>query len=175
MSDRMVIVKSSVNSTVSVVYPQYGINRRWNAMGQPMQIPFEAVQQCLWENGFNRMIQSGILYIENMQDKIDLGLEPVGATTPTNIIVFTEKDMEMLLNSIPLDVFKKRVTEAPKMQVDNLIDYAIEHEIVDMEKIDFLKKLTNRDILKAISSKREDKEADERAAKEDAERRNRRE
>lgn len=167
---RMVIVKSGVMGTVSVVYPQYGLNRKWNKMGQPMQIPFETLQQCLWENGFDRMIRSGVLYIDNMQDKIDLGLEPADATAPVNIIVFSESDMEMLLKSVPFDAFKERVLAAPKLQVDNLIDYAIEHEIVDMQKVDFLKKLTasnggtGRDILKAISSKKEDEEYERREA-----------
>lgn len=164
MSQRMVTVKSGVVGTVSVVYPQYGLNRKWNKMGQPMQIPFELLQQCLWENGFDRMIRSGVLYIDNMQDKIDLGLEPADATAPVNIIIFTEKDMEMLLKSMPLDVFKERVLAAPKLQVDNLVDYAIEHELVDMAKVDFLKELTKRDILKAITSKKEDAEADRREA-----------
>lgn len=164
MSQRMVTVKSGTRGTVSVVYPQYGLNRRWNKMGQPMQIPFDLLQQCLWENGFDRMIRSGVLYIDNMQDKIDLGLEPADATTPVNIIVFTEKDMEMLLKNIPFDVFKERVLAAPKLQVDNLIDYAIEHELVDMAKVDFLKELTKRDILKAITSKKEDAEIDRREA-----------
>lgn len=169
MSDRMVTIKSGTTGTVSVVYPQYGLNRRWNRMGQPMQIPFETVQQCLWENGFDRMIRSGILYIESMQDKIDLGLEPADAVEPTNIIVFTEKDMEMLLKSIPFEIFKQRVLEAPKLQVDNLIDYAIEHEIIDMEKANFLEELTKnngrgRNILKSIASKRDDIEAEKREA-----------
>ena len=170
MSQRMVTVKSGVVGTVSVVYPQYGLNRKWNKMGQPMQIPFETLQQCLWENGFDRMIRSGVLYIDDMQDKKDLGLEPSDAESPVNIIIFTEKDMEMLLKNIPFEVFKKRVLEAPKLQVDNLIDYAIEHEIVDMEKVSFLKELTKsetgqgRDILKAIASKRDDIEAEKREA-----------
>lgn len=171
MSQRMVTVRSGVVGTVSVVYPQYGLNRKWNKMGQPMQIPFDTIQQCLWENGFDRMIRSGVLYIDDMQDKKDLGLEPADAETPVNIIVFSEKDMEMLLKNMPFDIFKKRVLEAPRLQVDNLIDYAIEHEIVDVQKADFLKKLTTtengaagRDILKAISSKKEDEEAERREA-----------
>ena len=168
MEQRMVIVKSGTPGTVSVVYPQYGLNRRWMKMGQPMAIPYETVEQCLWENGFRRMIDCGILQIDSMQDKKDLGLESEDAEEPENIIVFSEKDMEMLLTAIPMDIFKKKILAAPKLQVDNLIDYAIENEKVDMQKIAFLKELTNRDILKAISSKIEDAEIDKRIAKEEA-------
>lgn len=167
MEQRLVTLKSGVPGTVSVVYPQYGVNRRWMKMGQPMQIPFETVQQCLWENGFDRMIRSGILYIESMQDKKDLGLEPSDAEAPVNIITFTEKELEELLTSVPFKTFKERVLSAPKLQVDNLIDYAINHDKIDMEKVNFLKELTSRDILKAISSKREDEEAEKRAAEQE--------
>lgn len=175
MEQRMVILKSGMAGTVSVVYPQYGLNRRWQKMGQPMAIPYETVQQCLWENGFRRMIDCGILQIDSLQDKKDLGLEPSDAEEPVNIIVFSEKDMEMLLTSIPFDIFKQRVTAAPRLQVDNLIDYAIEKEKVDMQKITFLKELSGRDILKAIASKIEDAEIDKRIAKEEAERKRERE
>ena len=58
---RQVILKSAVEGSVSVNYPQYGVNRKWNKIGQPMSMPYEVVEQCLWENGFRRMIESGIL------------------------------------------------------------------------------------------------------------------
>lgn len=163
---RMVIVKSAVNATVSIVNPQYGLNIRWRAMGQPMRVPFEALEQALWEQGVRRMFDSGILYIDNMQDKIDLGLEPADATEPVNIIIFTENEMNELLTKAPFDSFKKRVLEAPRMQVDNLIEYAIHNEIVDMAKIDFLKKLTGgKDILAGIKRKRDMREAEEKEKK----------
>lgn len=162
--ERNVIVKSAVNATVSIVNPQYGINKRWSQMGQPMAIPFAILEQCLWENGIRRMFDSGILYIENMQDKIDLGLEPAGAEEPVNIVVLTKDDMEYLLRKAPYEEFTKKMTTVPRMQVDNIIEYAIHNEIVEMKKIDFLKKLTGKDILSGINRKREMREADERAA-----------
>lgn len=161
--ERNVVVKSAVNATVSIVNPQYGLNKRWSRMGQSMQIPFATLEQCLWENGIRRMFDSGILYIENMQDKIDLGLEPADATEPVNIVVFEEKDMDYLLKEANLDDFKKKMISVPRMQVDNLIEYAIHNEFVDMGKIDFLKKLTGKDILAGITRKRDMREAEEKA------------
>lgn len=162
--ERMVIVKSAVNATVSIVNPQYGINRRWSQQGQPIAVPFAQLEQCLWENGIRRMFDSGILYIENMQDKIDLGLEPANATEPTNIIVFDVAEMEKLLKVDTLDEFKKRILSAPRLQVDNLIEYAVHNEIVDMNKINFLKDLTGKDILYGIQRKREVEEVEKKEA-----------
>lgn len=162
---RQVILKSSVDGSVSINYPQYGINRRWAKRGQPMAMPYELVEQCLWETGFKHMILSGILYIEDMQTKIDLGLEPADATEPTNIIVFEESEMAELWKKASLEEFKKRVQEAPRTQVDNLISYAIQHEIVEMEKLNFIKKLTGKDILSSVNIKRQVEEADAEEAR----------
>lgn len=162
---RMVIVKSAVNATVSIVNPQYGLNIRWRAIGQPMRVPFDALEQALWEQGVRRMFDSGILYIDSMQDKIDLGLEPADATEPVNIIVFSESDMAKLMQEAPFDEFKKKMLQVPRMQVDNLIEYAIHNEIVDMAKIDFLKKLTGQDVLAGIKRKRDMREAEEKEKK----------
>lgn len=171
--ERMVIVKSAVNATVSIVNAQYGINRRWSQQGQPIAIPFAQLEQCLWENGVRRMFDSGVLYIESMQDKIDLGLEPHGAEEPINIIVFDQAEMEKLLKVDTLEEFKKRILSAPRLQVDNLIEYAVHNEIVDMNKINFLKELTGKDILYGIQRKREAEEAErkEAAARKERERR----
>ena len=162
--ERMVILKSMVNGTVSVNYPQYAINRRWSKLGQPIAIPYSLVEQCLYENGFRRMIDSGILYIENMQDKIDLGLEPYGATEPVNIIALNEKEIEALLNEKDINVFKKKILQLPRVQVDNIIEYAIKNEKVDMNKVSFLKELTGKDILSSITRKREMAELERKEA-----------
>ena len=172
--ERMVVLRSTVNATVSVNYPQYGINRRWSKVGQPIAVPYQTVEQCLYENGFRRMIDSGILYIDDMQDKIDLGLEPDGATEPVNIITFNDKEMEYLLTEAPMDEFKERMESAPRLQVDNVIEYAINHDIVVMEKANYLKKLTGgKDILATITKKREVEDAERRAQEKAAQMRER--
>lgn len=74
MAQRMVKVQNMVNKTVSVKKPEYGINRRWTQKGQIIPLPYEAVEQMLWDNGVRVMIDRGILYIPDMKDKIDLGL-----------------------------------------------------------------------------------------------------
>jgi uncharacterized protein (DUF433 family) len=111
------------------------------------------------------MIDSGILYIADMKDKQDLGLEPLEAKEPVNIIALTEIQMKNLLTSTPLTVFKKEVQALPRVQVDNLIEYAIQNKLTDSEKCSFLKTLTKKDILAAISAKEDDEreEARERA------------
>ena len=152
MAERMVVLKNMVNSRVVVNKPAYGVRRVWNKRNQPMAIEYNTVQQLLWDPGFRNMIDSGILYIENMKDKIDLGLEPVGT------------EMKELLTTIPFSVFKRKVSDLSKVQVDNLISYAVENEIVNTEKCRYLKEVTGKDILASISRK-QNMEAEDKAAR----------
>ena len=67
---RMVNLKNMVNKTVGVKLPEYGVNRKWTTKGQVIPLPYDTVEQMLWHEGFRKMIDRGILYIENMQDKM---------------------------------------------------------------------------------------------------------
>ena len=162
MAQRMVLIKNMMDCIVSVKDATYNINRRWNKRGHVLPIPYEVVEGMLWSDGFRRMIDTGILYIENMKDKKDLGLEPQEATEPVNIKALSEIQMKNLLTKTPISVFKKEVQDLPMIQVDNLIDYAISNKITDAEKCSFLKQLTKKDILAAISAEEDDKAAEER-------------
>lgn len=162
MAQRMVMITNMVNGMISVKDPTYGINRRWDKRGQTLPIPYEIVEGMLWQDGFRRMIDSGILYIKDMKDKKDLGLEPQEADTPVNIIALTPMQMENLMTKVPFDVFKKELQDLPRVQVDNLIEYAIENGKVDPQKCAFIKQLTHKDILSAISRKNEEKKEKEK-------------
>lgn len=158
MQNRMVVITSMVNARVSVKDITYGINRRWDRKGQKIPVPYEVVEGLLWQDGFRHLIDSGILYIESMQDKIDLGLEPADAKQPVNIVVLNDTKMKNLLCNVPLIVFKREVGELSKVQINNLIDYAIDNKIMNMDKCKFLKELTGRDIISAIQAREEDEE-----------------
>lgn len=162
---RTVVVQNMIQGNVSIKRPEFGLNKVWSGFGQSMRVPFESLEQGLWDPAIRNMFSSGILYIENLQDKIDLGLEPADVSEPVNIILLDAKKMETLLKSTPLPVFKKEVSELTKLQVDNLIAYAIEHKIIDIEKSKFLKELTGgKDILKGISREEDIAEAEKKLA-----------
>lgn len=151
---RMVMIKSMYDAVISVIKPEYGIQRKWQKIGQTIGIPYEIVEQLLWDRGFRNLIETGILYIEDMQTKIDLGLEPEGAEKPVNIRSLNEEDMKNLWNA-PIAVFKKEIGDLPKIQVDALIEYAIKHDIADATKCIYIKQVTGKDILVSISRKQE--------------------
>ena len=160
MAQRMVKVQNMVNKTVSVKKPEYGINRRWTQKGQIIPLPYEAVEQMLWDNGVRVMIDRGILYIPDMKDKIDLGLEPEDAAEPENIIVLSDLQINNLLINVPFSVFKREIDKLPETQVREVVNYAILHEIADIQKTDYIGELTGVDILKVISRNKDVKKAE---------------
>lgn len=169
--NRMVKLISTSNSTVVVSRPEYGIRREWQREGSFQMIPFNTVEQLLFTTGFRNMIDTGTLYIDNMQDKIDLGLEEVGTTVPTNIVVLTEAERAKLLS--PAVSFKEFVQVLSKVTVDQaqkVVDYAAKHNLIDYEKTDYLKAITGRDIIAIIAHNRQLQEMDRVAAAKEASR-----
>lgn len=157
---RMVKVQNMVNKTISIKKPQYNFNKRWTQKNQIIPVPFEALEQMLWDEGIRRFFDRGMLYISEMKDKIDLGLEPEGATEPQNIIVLTDKQINDFLTSKPFVVFKKELEDLSDTQIREIVNYAIIHELADIEKVNYLRKLTGVDILKAIARNLDVKEAE---------------
>ena len=96
------------------------------------------------------MIEEGYLYIEDLEVKKDLGIEPEDATT-ARIINLTDKELERFWKIMPLAQFKVEAKQLTKVQLDSLADYAILHgNDGTIEKADYLTKITGRNILKGI-------------------------
>ena len=165
---RLVQLQNMVNKTVGVIKPEYGVNRKWTKKGQTIPLPYDVVEQLLWDEGFRNMIDRGILYINDLQDKIDLGLEPYWAEEPENIIVLSDKQIENLLKDVPYSVFKTEIKKYTLDQINRIVNYALENEIVDVNKCSYLKELTGLDIMKSIATKRDlEREEKNRKVRED--------
>lgn len=161
MADRMVKLTNMVNKTVGITLPEFGVNRTWQKKGQSYAFPFDTVRDMLWDEGFKNMIDRGMLYIENMQDKIDLGLEMEGTVEPENIIALTDEQIKKLLTTASFEDFKEMVDRINGTQVVNIANYAILNEIVDSAKCDYIYKVVRIDIIKAIARNKEVERAEE--------------
>ena len=164
MTNKMVKVQCMVDAQVVIKKPEFGVNRRWAKRGQVQGIPYDILEQILWDNGVKHMFDAGILYIDDMEVKKNLGLEPYDAEEPENIIVLNENEMKMLWRDASVDDFKREVSRLSRVQVDNLISYAVETEMVDAQKCRFIKDITKKDVLKAIARKQEMEEIDAKEA-----------
>ena len=152
-------VTSTTVGTVSVFDPSIPFRAEWPAKGSTRPIEEETLEQLIYFPGFKYMLDHGMLYIEDMEVKKRLGLEPEDAKEPTNIIVLTEQEKGKYMKVYPLDKFKQEVKKLSPEQLVDLADYAIEHEIADFGRSEVLEKLCGKNIIKGIQLARQNKEA----------------
>lgn len=149
-TDKIMVINNS-NSRVGVALPDFNFTRTWPAKGAKIPVSKEILEQMVYDEGCRYMFESGILYIEDMGTKKELGLEPEDAIAPVNIIVLTDAQKEKLWKYKPLFEFKEEVKKLSYEEVQNLADYAIKNKTIgDVEKCEFVKSLIGMDIIKAI-------------------------
>ena len=160
METRMVKLRNTTAQTVTIYSPAYNVKRTFPGKGAVQVLPFDTVEQLLWDNGFQYMIKSGQLYIDDMQTKIDLGLENPDAKVPTNIKVLTPEQILTLLKVRTVEEFKKEVSTISVEQCNEIVKYAVENNLVDNDKVNYLKERTGKDVIAMIARKRLEAEAE---------------
>lgn len=160
MNDKeKVTIVSTVNGTVGIYLPDLRFRKEWTRKGMKVQVDKELLEDILYDPGSEYMFKTGMLYIEDMDVKKELGLEPEDATQPVNIIVLNDKDKERYLKNLPLHEFKEKVKELSVEQRRDLVDYAVEHEVISFDKNEVLEELVGLNPMKMIQLNRQNKEA----------------
>lgn len=152
-------ITSTTTGEVSVFQPSIPFRMSWPAKGSTRVVEEEILEQLLYTPGFKRMIDAGVLYIEDLDQKKKLGLEPEDATEPVNIIVLSDTDKKKYLTMYSLDKFKQEIKKLSHEQLVDLADYAIENEIADFGKSGVLEKACGKNIIKGIQLAQANKEA----------------
>lgn len=160
MEDKVKIV-SLVSGRVVLSVPELRLKRVWDKKGAVKIIPFDQLQEALYEPGVTELFEGGCLGIDNMEQKIALGLEPEGAEEPVNIITIDDAQRKRYLTVLPFVEFKEKIKELPREQIEELANFAIENEIADFEKSEVLRQYTGKDIIGAIKLNRDDRAARE--------------
>lgn len=156
MENKKINVISTVDAMVAIDDPQVRFSRTWDRKGTIRQIEFDTLRElsynvCVWN-----MLTKGILYIDDMEAKIELGLESPDAKQPENIIVLNDAQKKRYLTVMPVAEFKAACMKLGANELNNLVDYAIDNELINYDKATILKQLTSRDIIKTIELNRAD-------------------
>ena len=151
-------VTSLAIGEVSVFQPSIPFKASWPSKGSTRQIDEEVLEQLMYTSGFEYMINNGILYIEDMNVKKKLGIEPEDAVTPVNIIVLTDADKRKYMVNYDLNKFKEQVKKLGYEQVRDLAEFAIQNKLADFEKCEFIKEICGKDIIQAIRLSSKNKE-----------------
>lgn len=158
MNENKVVVKSAVNARVSINRPEHRFKGEWNRKGSKVLIERDKLEDLMFEPGIEYMFNNGILYIDDMEVKKQLGIEPEDAKEPVNVIVLDEKQMDRQLKLVPTHEFKTMVSKLSKEQRLELAQYAINNEILpSLEKCDFIKEAIGIDIMSAINLNRQNR------------------
>lgn len=160
--DKKVKVASLVSQRVVLTVPDLRLRRVWERKGAVATIPFEQLEEAMYNPGVENLFRNGVLGIEDMEVKIALGLEPEGAKEPVNIITLNDDQRKRYLTVMPLHEFKEKIKELPVEQINELAAYAIQHEILDFDKAEEIKKYVDIDIMRAVKLNRDDQATQER-------------
>ena len=112
----------------------------------------------IYDPGVHYLFEQGILYIDDMDAKIELGLEDEGTKEPTKVIKLEEAQLKRALGPMILADFKKFFTGLTEEQKFQVAEYAIEHELSDFSKQEVIKEGTGINVLSAIQLNRANKE-----------------
>lgn len=156
--DKIIIV-SNTNSRVGVDLPEIRFSRKWPAKGSKITVDKEIFEQMMYDAGTRYMFESGMLYTEDLEVKKLVGLEPEDAKEPVNIIILDDKQKNRYMSAMPINEFITNIKKLGYEELQNLADYAIEHELIgDLKKCDEIQKLIGKDIIAAIRLNKQDKE-----------------
>ena len=156
--DNKVKIKNLVSSIVSIDVPDARLKRVWEKKGAVKTIPFEQLEEAMYDPGVEALFSNGILGIDDMETKQKLGLEPEDAKEPVNIIILDDQQRKRYLTVMPLSEFKVEVKKLPVEQIKELAQFAIENELVDFDKDSILKEMVNIDVIKTIELNKADQE-----------------
>lgn len=160
MEDKVKVV-NLVSSRVILTVPELRLKRVWEKKGAVKTIPFEQLEEAIYEPGVEALFTDGVLGIDDMDVKKKLGLEPEDATAPVNIITLNDEQRKRYLTVLPMYEFREKLKELPREQIIELANYAIDNEIVNFEKSELIRKVVGIDILSVIKLNRDDKAAQE--------------
>lgn len=150
-----VLVKSMVKAQVGITVPYLNLKRTWPKKNTVLRLPKETLSQAMYEPGVEYLFKTGILVIEDEQDRIDLGLQdPVTGET---VYLMKDDKLAYLIKEAPIDEFK---AECAKMSHDQQVEFArtaIELESTSYEKNLHLKELTEINVDLIVRTNMEEK------------------
>lgn len=152
MNDK-VIVTSMVGGNIGITLPHIRFNKTWPRKGTKLSIEKDVLREAIYEPGVEYLFKQGILYIDDLDFKIELGLEPEGAEAPTHVAV-DEKYMTRVLKVMPIGEMKKAISEMNEIQRQEFIDFASSQNDISLERIKVIDQVTGANILKIIELKR---------------------
>ena len=157
MTDKVKVICAS-NGRCVINSRELNVRRIWRGRGDVVVFSREDVEKLMYDAAFSNMVREGYLYIEDMDVKKEIGVEPEDATVPT-IILLDDKTLDRFWRLMPLSQFKVESKSLTKAQLTMLAKYAIAHgEDGSIDKANYLSSISGYQILKGIELEKQSKE-----------------
>ena len=147
-----VMITSMVGGTISAASLEH---RVWNKKGQKLPVSKDVLREAIYDPGIEYMFKKGIMYIDDMDMKIELGLESPGATAPTDILPVDDKYLNRVLKLMPIVEMKAAIDKMSIVQKQELVDYASKQNDIQLDRLAIVSEKCNVDILKTIELNRQ--------------------
>ena len=144
----MIKVRSASDATVVVSSPSTMMNKTWNKRNSFHLIPRDTLLQTYYNSCLERLVNKGILVIEDKEFLREVGL--LDEETPV-VMELTETIMKKAISAMPLWEFEQTLGKLSNHQINDLANYAVQHYAeLKMDRIEILGKASGKNILKAI-------------------------
>lgn len=150
MNDK-VMVTSMVGGTISASSLEH---RVWNKKGQKLPVSKDVLREAIYEPGVEYMFKNGILYIDDMEFKIELGLEAPGTEAPTEVLPIDDKYLNRVLKLMPVSEMKSTIDKMSIVQKQELVDYASKQNDIQLDRLAIVSEKCGVDVLKTIELNR---------------------
>ena len=149
MNDK-IMVESMVKGTVSINVPHLRISKTWPRKGAKLPLDAEFLKEAIYDPGIEYLFKKGILFIHDMDSKIELGLEEEGTVTPTLIPLMDEKYMLRLLTVMPLAEMKMELKKMNEVQNNELIEFDSGRNEVNIDRLTAIDEAFGTDMLGVV-------------------------
>lgn len=154
-------IKSLAKATVGLTVPELNLRRTWARKGAVQLIPMELLEQAIFSPGVEYMFKTGLLFIDDLETRIKLGLEEEEATPKTaQLIALTDEKIKELFEKTGWKDFKETLEKLSLPQLEELADGAITLKVTDYQRCKLLQEKTGKDVLKIVMRNNEEEAAD---------------
>ena len=156
MSDKIKVINCT-NGQCVIKNDELRIDRHWNGRGAVCTFTKDQIEELMYMPAFSNMVKRGMLFIDDMDLKKELGVEPEDAVEPT-LKLLTDKELERYWKNMPAAQFKLEIETLTPRQIKEVAQYAMLHgEDGSIEKAALLTKLSGYEVLKGIELEKADK------------------
>lgn len=160
MDTKTVKIKNLTNGQLSIVLPELKYNRTFEKKGVIKPMPFETLQEAMWDPGFSYMLKHGMIEILDKEACQDLGVAITNTVedfvkekeNPENeevVLLLDDNQKKRYLTVAPISELKAVLKKLTIDQKQDLAEFAIANKYLDFERADVIKKATKIDIIAA--------------------------